>query len=207
MKARKDIQVEDSPTLDTNQSTPQPTSQPEPVSKPGIFKRALPWVIVAVVFFIAGVGLVFFTLYQNTNNALTASKQDAAQLSTQLSAANLDLQKAKNDLSTSQAALADSNNALDKAQQLSILYKFEADVNTARTALAKQDPSTARQALTIAGTDLTELQKTSISVDNIAGLQPQLDLAVTYLESDVIKASAAMDTLYTNLLLISGNIK
>ena len=103
--------------------------------------------------------------------------------------------------------MADSNNALDKAQQLSILYKFEADVNTARTALAKQDPSTARQALTIAGTDLTELQKTSISVDNIAGLQPQLDLAVTYLESDVIKASAAMDTLYTNLLLISGNIK
>ncbi len=119
----------------------------------------------------------------------------------------MDLQKAKSDLGTSQTALVDANNALSKAQQLSILYKFQADVNTARTSLARQDPSSARQALAIAGADLTELQKTSISPDDIAGLQPQLDLAVTNLETDTQKAASTMDTLYTNLLLISGNIK
>jgi cytoskeletal protein RodZ len=207
MKTRKDIQVEDSPSLETKKSAAEPTAQPQAAPKPGFFKRILPWIIVAVVFFIGGACLVYFTLYQNSQTALSTATQSSAKMSEQLAAANVDLEKAKSDLGTSQSALVDANNALSNAQQLSILYKFQADVNTARTSLARIDPSSARQALTIAGADLVELQKTSISTDNIAGLQPQLDLALTNLETDPQKAASAMDTLYTNLLLISGNIK
>jgi hypothetical protein len=207
MKTRKDIQVEDSPSLDTKKSMPESARVSEPASKPGFFKRILPYVIVAVVFFIAGAGLIFFTLYTNSQTALAAANNDVSKTNEQLSAANIDLQKAKTDLSVSQSALADANNSLNKSEQFAILYKFQADVNIARTSLARQDPSSARQALTIASADLAELQKTGIAADNIAGLQPQLDLAVTNLETDIQKAASAMDTLYTNLLLISSNIK
>lgn len=199
--------MEDSPSLDKKNTTPESAVVSEPIRKPGFFRKLLPYVIVAVVFFIAGAGLIYFTLYQSSQAALTTAQKTAATTSEQLSAANVDLQKAKTDLSASQSALADANNALSKSQQLAILYKFQSDVNTARTALARQDPSSARQALTIAGTDLQDLQNTGISADTIAGLKPQLDMALTSLESDTQKAATAMDTLFTNLLLISSNLQ
>jgi hypothetical protein len=207
MKNKKDMQVEDSPSLETQPKYSEAYSEPAPVAKPGFFKRILPWIIVAVVFFLFGTGLVYFTLYSNVDNQLGAAKTSSAQLTDQLSSAQVDLQKAKSDLGTTQSALTDANNALTKAQQLSLLYKFQADVNLARIGLYKLDPSTARQALSVAGDDLTNLKATSISQDAIAGLQPQIDTAVTNVEVDSGKAMDALDTLYTNLLLISGNIK
>jgi cytoskeletal protein RodZ len=207
MKADKEIQAEDSPSLETQPGNKEPTSQTQKVAKPGFFKRAFPWVLVAVIFFIAGASLVYFTLYRDTNHELSTAKDNITQLSEQVSSDEVDLQKAKTDLSNSQSDLANANTALAQTQDFSIIYKFQADVNAARTALARQDPSTARQTLTIAGTDLADLQKTSLSADSIAGLQPQLELALSSLETDSTKAASAMDTLYMNLLLISGNIK
>ncbi|MHC1740221.1 MAG: hypothetical protein AB9897_03835 [Anaerolineaceae bacterium] len=204
---KKNIQAEDSPSVDNQFKTPAPVTEPEVVSQPNFFKKALPWVIVAVAFLLAGALLIYFTLYRTTNKALTASNENAAALSTQLSASELDLQKTKSDLGTAQAALVEANNTVSKNQQLSLLYKFQADVNLARVGLLKLDPSSARQALSVAGDDLKALVATNISPDTIAGLQPQIEMALTNLEADPAKAMGALDTLYTNLLLISNNIQ
>ena len=203
----KNMQVEDSPSLESKPENTGTYQESAPAAKKGFFKKALPWVIVAVVFFLIGAGLIYFTLYQTATNELTAAKSGSDQISSQLSAAEVDLQKAKSDLGSTQSALSDAKNALTKAQQLSLLYKFEADVNLARVGLSKLDPSTARQALSVASDDLNNLKATDISQDSIAGLQPQIDTALTSIESDPAKAMSALDTLYTNLLLLSGNVK
>jgi cytoskeletal protein RodZ len=205
MENEQKIQSEDSPSLETPEK--KPAVEPQAPEKPGFFKRILPWVIVIIVALLVGAGLVYFTLYTQTNTAYKAAQQENAQLNDKLSASDVDLQKVQSELSTSQASLADANNATAKAEQLSILYKFQADVNLARISLAKLDPSSARQALSVAADDLKALTATNLPADTIAGLQPQLDTATSYLSADPEKAMTALDTLYTNLLLISDNVK
>ena len=207
MKNEKNIQVEDSPSVDT--SSPKSETQPvvETSAKPGFFKRILPWCIVAVVFFIGGMCLIYFTMVTKLNASLKTSTDQAAQLTEQLSASDLDLQKAQTELSTANTSLADANNSLTSSEILKILYKFQADVNLARYSLLNLDPSTAKQALNLANEDLKDLSATTISPDSIAGLQPQIDSALSNVESDPAKSANALATLYTNLLLISDNLK
>lgn len=207
MENKKDIQVEDNPSLVTPGSAPEPKAVPQIPIKPGFFKRAIPWVIVILVSFLAGACLIYFTLYTKVNNAYTASEESMATLSSKLSTSEMDLSKTKTELGTTQASLVDANNASVKAEQLLLLYKFQADVNLARVSMLKLDNSTARQALSVAGDDLKALTATNINSDSISGLQPQLDTAVTNLLAFPDKASSALDTLYTNLLLISDNIQ
>lgn len=208
MKDKKIIQAEDSPTIEEPKKT-QPSVQPETPIEPGrsFFKKALPWVIVALVFFIGGMCLIYFTIYQETSQQLTLAKSKVDEQSTQLSQDQLDLTKAKTDLSTAQKSLTDANNQMVKDTQLLAIYKFQGDVNQARVSLLKLDPSSARQALSVAGDDLKALSATNISQDSIAGLQPQIDMALTNLESDPAKAISALDTLYTNLLLLSNSLQ
>lgn len=208
MKDKKIIQAEDSPTIEEPKKT-QPSVQPETSTEPGrsFFKKALPWVIVALVFFIGGMCLIYFTIYQETSQQLTLAKSKVDEQSTQLSQDQLDLTKAKTDLSTAQKSLTDANNQMVKDTQLLAIYKFQGDVNQARVSLLKLDPSSARQALSVAGDDLKALSATNISQDSIAGLQPQIDMALTNLESDPAKAISALDTLYTNLLLLSNSLQ
>jgi cytoskeletal protein RodZ len=207
MENNKDIQVEDNPSLETPNRTPQPKTEPQVPVKPGFFKRVIPWVIVILVSFIAGAGLIYFTLYTRVNNAYTASEQNVATLTDKLSTSEMDLSKVKTELGTTQASLVNANNSAVKDQQLLLLYKFQSDVNLARVSMLKLDSSTARQALSVAGDDLKALTATNINPDSISGLQPQLDTAVTNVLSFPDKAGNALDTLYTNLLLISNNIQ
>jgi hypothetical protein len=207
MKEKKDIQVEDSPSLEPPTSTPKPATELQVPTKSGFFKQAIPWVIVSIVFFLIGACLIYFTLYTKADKNYKAAQQNTAQLTDQLSTSEVDLKGAKTELGTTQASLVEANNAAEKTGQLSLLYKFQADVNLARVGLLKLDPSTARQALSVADDDLKALSTTNISPDSISGLQPQLDTALTNVEADPAKAMNALDTLYTNLLLISGNIK
>lgn len=207
MKSDKDVQVEDSQTLETPVTENKtPAAEPAP-AKRNFFKTALNWVTVSLIFFLIGAGVVYFTLYQTTSNALAAAKVENTQVSEKLSAAEVDLEKVKTDLSTAQLSLTDIQTSLQNEQINSLLYKFQADVNTARVGVLNLDPSSARQALTFAKEDLAALSKTSINADSLSGLKSRIDTAVTYLESDPQKAMGALDTLYTNLLLIINNLK
>lgn len=207
MEKDQNIQAEDSPSLEIPANKPSAEAGNQAPAKPGFIKRVLPWIIVAVAFFLAGACLVYFTLYTRANNDYKVSQTENQTLTEKLSSSDVDLQKAKTELSTAQASLVEANNSATQATKLSILYKFQSDINLARVSLKKLDPSSARQALSVAKDDLTALSATDIEADTIAGLQPQIDTAMTYLNSDPEKAMSALDTLYTNLLLISDNIK
>lgn len=207
MKSDKDVQVEDSQTLETPRPEEKKVEpQPEP-KKRNFGQIVLPWVIVSLVFFLIGAGLVYFTIYQSATTELAATKSQAADLSTQLSSAQVDLEKAKNDLNTTQMSLTDAQSALETEKIAAILYKFQTDVNAARVALFKLDPSSTRQALTFAADDLSNLSKTNIGADKLSGLQERIDTALTNIEADPLKAMDTLDTLYTNLLAININLK
>jgi cytoskeletal protein RodZ len=207
MENKRKIQMEDSPSLETPQKTMDSAEEPNPIKKRSFWQKVLPWVIVALVFFIGGMALIYFTLYQTARTDLSQAQASLSSATDQLSTAQLDLEKAKNDLTTTQSDLVTANNELDKTSQLSALYKFQSDVNLARVSLAKLDPSSARQALSVATDDFTALSNTNVSKSAISGLQAQIDTALTNLETDPAKAMSALDTLYTNLLLISDSIK
>jgi multidrug resistance efflux pump len=207
MKTENDVQVEDSQTLESSQSEETKTEpKPEPKIK-HLSQIILPWVIVSAVFFFFGAGLVYFTLYQTATTDLAAAKTQVSDLSTKLSGNEVDLEKAKNDLNTAQIALTSAQSDLGTEKISSILYKLQTDVNNARVALLKLDPSSARQALTFATSDLNTLSQTSIDADKLSGLQERINTALISLESDPQKANDSLDTLYTNLLLISDNLK
>lgn len=206
MTPRKETQVEDSTV--TKVETPV-TPQPKPEEKPKktFLQIALPWVIVAVVFFLGGLSTLYFTAYRTTKAELAAAKASAAELSDQLSAAEVNLQKATTDLTDTQADLESTAANLTKSQTLAILYKFQADVNAVRASILNQDPSSARQTLTFVSADLAALQKTGIDAESLAGLQPRIDTALENLESEPQKSLEALDTLYTNLTLITSNFE
>jgi len=207
MNSDKDVQAEDSQTLETPVvENKTPTTQPAP-KKNNFFTIALRWVIVSLIFLLMGAAIVYFTLYQTASTSLAAVKAENSQLSEKLSAAEVDLETAKSDLNTAQMSLTDTQTSLQGEKINSLLYKFQADVNTARVAVLNLDPSSARQALAFASQDLTALTQTNINVDSLSGLQPRIDAALTSLESDPQKTMDALDTLYTNLLLIINNVK
>jgi septal ring factor EnvC (AmiA/AmiB activator) len=207
MSAAKETQVEDSPEMKKeNPIVPEPKLSVKKKAK-NAFQKALPWMVVAVVFFIVGAGLIFFTAYHSTNNELQAAKADAAQLTDKLSASEVDLQTANTKLAEAQASLSTANTSLEKSQMLAILYKFQSDVNAARASLLALDPSSARQFMTLVSADLQDLSKTGIDTQTLSGLQPRIDTAMQNLESNPQTALDALNTLYTNLAIITGNMK
>jgi hypothetical protein len=207
MSPKKETQVEDSPMVENKVEPAKVDAKAEVKVRKSMVQTALPWVIVAVVFFLIGAVLIIFTVYRTARVDLTAAKADAAQLSEKLASTEVDLEKAKTDLSASQASLTDATAALTKSEMMSLLYKFQADVNAARASLLDQDPSSARQFLTFISADLAALQQTTIDAASIAGLQPRIDTALQNLESDPKVAGDALKTLYTNLALITSNYK
>jgi len=207
MRTDKDVQAEDSQTLETPK-VDETKVETKPVENKRSFGQVvLPWFLVAIVFFLVGAGLVYFTIYQNASKDLAASNTQVSDLTSQLSEAQVDLEKAKTDLNTTQLSLTDTQTQLEAAKITTLLYKLQTDVNAARVGVLKLDPSFARQALNFASADLSDLSQTTIGADKLAGLQERIDTALTNLESDPQKAIDALDTLYTNLLLISGNQK
>ena len=95
-----------------------------------------------------------------------------------------------------------------KEQQLKTIYKFLADVNTARALLESLDVNSTRQAINFAKADLVELEATGIEAASISGFKDRLDEAETNLgEADLLTSRAALNTLYQNILLLIDNLK
>ena len=173
--------------------------------------RVLTWLIVAVVFFIGGMALIYFTLYQPKISALKADLQASEVQSTsatdKLATAETDLALAETNLETAEATIADLTDQLIAADLFGSIYKFQADVNAARVALLKLDPASSLQALNFIKADLVELELKELDPNAIAGFKERIAEAEANLESEPAKSLSALDTLYNNLVFLISNLQ
>lgn len=212
MSDEQKVQVEDNPVVEEVQSEAE--NRPiAPPAKKGFVDRALPWVIVSLVFFLVGALLTWFLLYQPKVAELEASKAEvataaetAATLQGQLDDANTTLTAAQADLDKAQETIAAQEETIKQTELLKVIYKFQADVNAARATLSKLDPASSRQALSFVEADLSELEAAGLEPDALSGFRAKIDEAKENLEATPDKSLAAMETLYSNLLLLINNL-
>ncbi|KAF0109638.1 MAG: Uncharacterized protein FD147_2145 [Chloroflexi bacterium] len=212
MKPTDDVQTEDKAGVnELRDSVTDPAVEMTP--KKSFIDRAIPWVIVTVVFFLIGAATVYFTLYQKQTLELKTVQAELSESTNNLTAvgAKLDalIDEHNNvlaDLAAAQTSIEEKNAALAKAEQNSVIYKFQADVNAARVALLKLDPASSRQALNFVMADLAALEKTEIDANALSGFKARIEEANANLETDPQKALGALDTLYSNLLLLVNNL-
>ena len=201
--------------------------QPHPKKTFG--SRVLPWVIVALLFYVGGLATIFFALYQPKVEGLqadaaeqaalaqTSAENDAARIMDltddynqalkqyQTAQATLDL--TKGELDAARSTITDQEVELARLTKSNIAYKFLMHVSTARTALEQQDTASARQAVNLAKTDLEALRQTDVTADILAGFAEKLNEASSNITlTGIDRSRAALDTLYTNLLLLIENM-
>lgn len=212
MSDEQKVQVEDNPVVEEVQSEAENIPIAPPAKK-GFVDRALPWVIVSLVFFLVGALLTWFLLYQPKVAELEASKAEvataaetAATLQGQLDDANTALTAAQADLDKAQETIAAQEETIKQTELLKVIYKFQADVNAARATLSKLDPASSRQALSFVEADLSELEAAGLEPDALSGFRAKIDEAKENLEATPDKSLAAMETLYSNLLLLINNL-
>ena len=211
MSEEKKMQAEDNAVV----SEPVETSETQKTApKKGFVDRALPWVIVAIVFFLVGALLTWFLIYQPKVEELATAQADlataaenATQLQGQIDSLSTELTTAKGNLTTAQATIDSQTTEIARLEQLSVIYKFQADVNAARATLSKLDPASSKQALSFVSADLADLESTNVDPDALSGFKAKIEEANANLESDPQKALDAMETLYSNLLLLISNLQ
>lgn len=220
MSETENIQTEDNPVVNEPESTPV-ENQVAPTPKKGFFDKALPWVIVAIVFFLVGALVTWFALYQPkvaeleaAQGKIAAAAETATQLQTQVDDGKAELAAVQGDMVNAQATIEAQaaeieaqKEVIAKTELLKVIYKFQSDVNVARAQLSKLDPASSRQALSFVAADLTELEKAGLEPDALSGLQAKIEEAQANLEVDPTKSLAAMETLYSNLLLLINNLQ
>jgi cellulose biosynthesis protein BcsQ len=207
MTPKKETQVEDSPEVEKKVEKTKADVKVETKHKKTFWQIVLPWVIVAVVFFLGGMSLIYFTMYKDAKTELAMVKEGAAQLVAKLSTTENDLNQANNDLAAAQSSLTQTTDALNKSQMLEILYKFQADANKARTFLLDHDPASAYLVLPALSADLTALQGLNVDAKFISGLQGNIDSVTQNYEAQPETAIAALKTLSESLDMFIGTIQ
>lgn len=218
MDPDNNVQAEDSPAEKSVENKPEVEIVSAPAPKKGFVDRALPWVIVAIVFFLVGALLTWFVVYQPKAQELSAAQaemtasaasaaENTANLQSTLAAVNTDLTVAKDTLANAQATIQAQSTLLAKTELLKVIYKFQSDVNVARASLSKLDTASSRQALSFVAADLIELEKAGLDPDSLSGFKAKIEDAQANLESDGQKSLADLETIYSNLLLLINNLK
>lgn len=210
MEPNQEVQSEDNHSVEEpKKEVITPIEEPKPGKSFGAL--ILPWVIAVLVSLLAGAAAVFFGVYQPKvtayKNDLQAAQNSLDTTTKKLSTSETDLALAQTNLSTTNATVDDLTSQLFTAQQFSLIYKFQADVNAARVALLKLDPASSLQAINFIKTDLTDLEKTNLDPNAIAGFKERIAEAETNLAVEPSKSLAALDTLYNNLLFLISNLK
>lgn len=198
-----------------------PAEEASPEVKPArktLWDKLFPFIIVALLFFLGGLVAFYFGLYQPAKQeAKAAADTAAAKIATltvefdraikQTGEAQVDLDMAKSELQAAQTQVDDLTTQLGNSEKLRAAYKFLADVNTARMAMAAKDLDSSRQAISFAKGDLAELTATGIDANAISGFKTLLEDADKNLsEPELLKSRAALDTLFNNLLLLINNL-
>jgi cytoskeletal protein RodZ len=218
MDQDNNIQAEDSPAEKEIESNPVVEVVSNPAPKKGWFDRALPWIIVAIVFFLVGALLTWFLVYQpkaqefassqtQISEAAAEAAEKVATLQSSLDTANADLTVANENLASAQATIEAQTTLLAKTELLKVIYKFQADINLARATLSLEDPASSKQALSFVVADLAELEKAGLDPDSLSGFKTKIEDAQSYLNSEPSKSLENLETIYSNLLLLINNLK
>jgi len=219
MEPKEEIKPGETPAVEKPVVEPAKTEVKPAPAKKSFWSKMLPWVIVAVVFYLGGLATIYFAVYQPAKTAAAAAAADADKQITELTdkaaqaeintaAIQTELDTTKTDLTAAQTTIAEQTAELAKTNQMKIAYKFLVDVNGARAALEKLDTNTALQSINFAKTDLTDLQATDIDAAAISGFGDLLDTAISKMaEPDLLTSRDALDTLYSNLLNLVNNLK
>jgi len=200
MARKKETQIEDNPTVEaTIKDEPK-----EPVTgiekkKPTFGQKVLPWIIVALVFFLGGASLIYFTLYRTAKADLLAMNESAAKLTTNLTTCQADLTTANDNLSAAQATLTQNSVDLNRQQKLAILYKIQADANAARAALLDGNLFSAGLKMALLADDIAKMKSTDFTAEEISGLQSRLDTVQQNLPDNPTKAIKELETLAHDL--------
>ncbi len=209
MDPNQEVQSEDTHVVEEPKQVVIPPKEEVKQSK-SFGARVLTWLIVALVFFIGGMALIYFMLYQpkiSTLKAdLQASEVQLTSVSDKLAVAETDLALAQTNLETADTTVNDLTDQLLAADLFGSIYKFQADVNAARVALLKLDPASSLQALNFIKLDLAELEIKELDPDAIAGFKQRIAEAEANLENDPAKSLSALDTLYNNLVFLISNL-
>ena len=206
MEPEKKVQAEDQPVVEVIEKKADAGAVAE-TTKKGLVDRALPWVITGLVCFLVGALLTYFLIYQPKANALKTAQADLAAATEKASQLQTELNTAQSDLSSAQATIEEqAQNLLDSAKY-GLIYKFQADVNAARTSLAMHEPTSARQALGYASDDLTELEKAGLDADTLNGFKEKIESANGDLVTSPDDALDTLKTLHEDLLYLITNTK
>ena len=197
------------PETDSNGATtpavPTEAEKPLPVEKPkpsfGI--RALRWILGFLIVFGLGAAVALYLLY-------LPARKEAQNSQAQLQSANQkisELQKKVDSLTPMDTRNQELQTQLDEANLHINILRARSDVATALTALAKNDPTKARVALS----------KTPQTLDSIAGLikpdqkkaatdmQARLKLAQGEVGSNTFAAESDLNVLATSLMEIENS--
>lgn len=200
MARKKETQIEDSQSVEQEEKVEIKTEMNNADKPKKTFvQKALPWVIVALVSFLGGAALIYFTLFTTTKADLAAATENSAQLTANLTTCQADLTKANDGLSAAQTTLTQTSVDLAKQQKLAILYKFQADANAARSALNESNLFSAGLKMALMVDDIAKMKAMDFSADEITGLQSRLDTIQQSLPGDPANAIKELQTLADDL--------
>lgn len=191
-------------------STDKESKEPKAPKKRSKFVSFLIALLAGLVLLAIGAGAVYFGLYSPKTTELTS---EVTTTTTELTAANAEIERLKGVESSLTADLTDANEEiaslttdLDKAKALRSIYQIQSNVNVARYALEKGDDTQASQALEYIISNIQNL--TVPAFPNITeNLEARLTTIRTTIVSDKVKAQTDLEALFNDLLLLADNVK
>lgn len=182
-------------------AAPAPAAK-QPSRAARAFTRGLRWTLVFLIVFGAGILLALFAWYRPAVSLLNAANQQIAEVESQTSQRITSLQAEASTLPELQTQNQELGSALTQAQLHVTILSARADVAAAQLALAQQEPTKARLALSKTGETLKTMG-TLLQTDQVklaADMQNRLELAISEIGENQNAAESDLEVLATDLL-------
>lgn len=173
-----------------------------PVEKkptPAWLRKSLPWAVVIAVSLLIGFGLAYFLLYVPAEQARFEASRQVSLQSEQIEKLEADLSQTQEQLTETQNRLEETASELSELQYNAALTALQNNITYARLALITKDMLTARQELSSASSNLTELIPLLGDEEVETALSERLAVIRSSLVSDPEKSLEELRTLSENL--------
>ncbi len=189
------------------QATPSPDIHPieetafpaEKKPTPAWLRKSLPWAVVIAVSLFIGFGLAYFLLYVPAEQARFEAARQVSLQSEQIEKLEADLSQTQEQLTETQNRLEQTAGELRELQYNAALTALQNNITYARLALITKDMLTARQELSSASSNLTELIPLLSDEEVETALSERLAVIRSSVVSDPEKSLEELRTLSENL--------